>query len=250
MLDHLADLLPRHLEPGAELLDPFAGVGLAQLAKAWPDGRWVGTEMEPEWAEQAPGTIVADALRLPFPRARFAGIVSSYCYGNRMADAHDAADSCKACGGDGWLRDTTPPYDQLVCKVCRGEGLSLRNTYRHALGRRPSEGSAAVMQWGDRYRGFHKMCMREQLRVIEGGGLVVVNIANHYRTLRKGAPPVEQRVVEWTLTEWLALGCTLIEVRHCATPKNRMGANGGLRTDGERILVMRAPAKPKEQLPL
>lgn len=248
VLAQLAVLLPDYLQPGALCLDPFAGVGLDQLAKAYPDGRWVGTELEAEWARQSAGTLVADALRLPLRRGSVAAIVSSYCYGNRMSDHHEAADLCKACGGAGTLGPAV--YADVgdygrTCPTCKGEGLSRRNTYRHALGWPLTDGNAGQMQWGDRYRLFHKAAIREQLRVVASRGLVVVNIANHLRTLTKGGPKVEQRVTEWTLSEWLAVGCTLVEVRNVQTRKQRQGANRH-RTDGERILVLRAPIKPKE----
>ena len=79
------------LLPSGVLLDPFAGIGKChRLASA--DRRFIGVEIEPEWANCHPDTVVGDALALPFEDESFDGCLTSCCYGNRMADSHNAKD--------------------------------------------------------------------------------------------------------------------------------------------------------------
>lgn len=191
------------------VLDPFAGPDLDRLADALPGIGLYGVELEPEWAAASERCQVGDALALEWGGSTFHALVTSPTYGNRMADCHEARDD------------------------------STRITYRHKLRRMPSEGSSAVLQWGPTYRRFHERAWAEALRVLEGNALVVVNVANH---IRDG---IEQRVVEFHMNAWLQLGATIEEVVKIATPKMGFGANGDLRTDGERLLVLRAPNKPK-----
>src|SRR2546426_4572611 len=73
--------------PPPRVLDPFAGVGGIHNLRGY---RTAGMELEPEWASASPSTIVADAVKLPFADATFDALVSSPCYGNRMADHHEA----------------------------------------------------------------------------------------------------------------------------------------------------------------
>src|SRR5437868_9381022 len=103
------------------VLDPFAGVGGIHTLAALGIAHTVGVELEPECALQHPRNIVGSALALPFPDDTFDAIVTSPCYGNRMADHHDAKDA------------------------------SRRNTYTHALGRPLAFANAGSLQWGDSY---------------------------------------------------------------------------------------------------
>ena len=193
------------------VLDPFAGVGGIHRLRELTNGtvQTVGLELEPEWSAAHPGTIAGDVLAMPAEWVdRFDAVVTSPCYGNRMADAHDARDA------------------------------SRRNTYRHALGRQLSPGSAAGMQWGREYRRFHRDAMLAVLRVLRPGGLIAWNVKNHYRA------GVEQLVAEWHLRQWLELGVRLVRVVDVAARGNRQGENGDLRTEAEFVFVLRAPAGP------
>lgn len=198
--------------PGEGLiLDPFAGVGrVHDLPSRSGLGRYetVGVELEPEWADQHPLTRVGNALYLDFDDDTFDVLVTSPCYGNRMADHHEARDD------------------------------SRRNTYRHTLGRDLSSGSAAGLQWGKEYRQFHHLAWTEARRVLRPGALVVVNVSNH---IRGG---VEQRVVEWHLNDWCVAGATVVAVYHVPTPRLRHGQNHDLRVDGEKVLVLRTDPHP------
>lgn len=210
VLDAISAVLQRYTSPvhGAwDFLDPFAGRDLVRLQATTPD--WcnvTGVELEHEWASYA-GAIQGSALSLPWHQPQFNGIITSPTFGNRMADCHDARDD------------------------------SVRITYRHKLRRMPSEGSSAVMQWGRPYRQFHEAAYAEALRVLAGEALVIVNMANHVRG------GVEQRVTEFHLSAWMHLGATVLQVVDVPSRKMGFGANRDARVEGERLLVLRAPAK-------
>lgn len=221
-----------------KILDPFAGVGLIHDLADIAPGRWTttGVEIEPEWAAEHPRTEVGDALRLRFRAGSFDVVATSPCYGNRMADHHNARDFCKVCDGSGEHPEIfSEPDDPIDCEACAGWGLSKRNTYRAYLGRQLSEGSSAAMQWGPAYREFHAAAWAEAVRVLKPGGLLIVNISNHYRK------HTEQHVAEFHLNAVCLLGCTVLRVDPIRTQRNRQGANGDSRTDRELIIVARTP---------
>ena len=198
-----AELLGRPLR----VVDPFAGSGLGRLAAALTPSEVWGVELEPEWAAAHPNTLVGDALELRrvfADRPPFDAVVTSPCYGSRMADAHDAKDG------------------------------STRLTYKHRLGRDPNPGSAAVLQWGPDYRRFHAHAYAVMCGFVPGG-LLAVNMSNH---IRHGE---EQPVVEWTVRELLSLGCRLVAVHRVRTRRLRFGANREKRVDGEAVIVCRPP---------
>jgi tRNA G10 N-methylase Trm11 len=200
LIDEIAVLLPDWVY---RVLDPFAGVGKIHNLRAIRDVETVGVELEPEWADQHDRTRVGNALALDFFDDSFDAIVTSPCYGNRMADHHDARDDSK------------------------------RHTYKHYLGRDLSEDSAAVLQWGGGYKQFHRHAWKEARRVLRPDGLVVINVKNH---IRYGD---EQRVVEFHLKTWMSLGMIVEEVRAVETPGQRHGENGDLRVATEKLIVGR-----------
>jgi hypothetical protein len=210
VLEAIAPVLEREYgdaETPPRLLDPYAGVGLDRLREIFPTAQWDGLEIEPEWAAGSPGTTQGDVLAMPWHGPTFHGLVTSCTYANRMADCHDAKDD------------------------------SRRITYRHKLGRMPTEGSSAVMQWGPAYRQHHRSAWAACLARLHSRSLVIVNVSNH---IRDG---VEQRVVEFHLNEWMLLGATVEEIIRVPTPRMGFGANGDARVDAERLLVLRAPEK-------
>lgn len=240
------------------VLDPFAGVGRIHRLPA----DTIGVELEPEWARQADErNVVGDALHLPLADDSIDVLATSPCYGNRLADQHDARDLCKPCGGEGTIERLATPAEVDAgcelgiafdrCKSCKGEGLSRRNTYRHRLGRPLSIGSSAGLQWGKAYREFHGAAWREAIRVLrkpvargpkqplEPGGLAIVNVSNFLQTAEKGGPQLERPVVEWHLNAWISLGATLVDARRVDTQRNGHGANRDARIVGEMILVFR-----------
>lgn len=242
------------------VLDPFAGIGRGRLADALrPNASEVlGVELQPEWCVDEL-TIKGSACHLPGSgggrapcgpwaedwTGRFHAVVTSPCYGNRVADHHQAADRCAKCRGTGSVqvgeRGEFPP---AICPTCKGSRLSWRNTYAHALRRHGADlvrGSAAGLAWGPEYRGLHKLALAEMIRVVAEGGLLAINMSNHLRTEVTGGPQVEQLVVEWWLNEVIVAGCRIHEVRRVATSRNGNGANGGARVDGEVIIVAHTP---------
>lgn len=218
-------ILNEYLPSGSQILDPFAGVGGIHSLDA--KYRTVGIELEPEWACQHTRTSVGSALALPFADKSFAAVVTSPCYGNRMADTYDGKGRCRGCNGLGRVSD-------VVCVRCGGVGVdqSRRQTYRLALERMPSEGSSCVMQWGPEYRAFHALFLAEAIRVAD---LIVINMSNHIRKKEV------QKVVEWYVGTMTEMGCTIVGIWPIGTPRMRHGQNHEARVDSEHLIVMEAP---------
>lgn len=186
------------------VLDPFAGIGGIHRL----DRSTVGVELEPEWAEQHPNTIVGNALDLPFPDEIFDAVATSPTYGNRMADHHNARDG------------------------------STRHTYRHTLGRALTDDNSGKMQWGRNYRRFHYKAWAEAIRVLKPGGRLVLNISDH---IRKGQP---QGVPIWHAFTLGVLGLELDAMVAVETQRQRHGANGHLRVGNEWVITFMKPSQP------
>lgn len=248
--DHPAMFSRELLAPLAEaiagsesVVDPFAGTGrvhvIAELAGV-PSS--VGIELEAEWANadlyrgperlQIVGDSLVELARLG--SSTFGAVLTSPAYGNRMADKHEARDSCKACGGSGVV-------GHGECKVCKGVGLSRRNTYRHRLGRALSENNGGGLQWGPEYRDLHRSIWRESVEVLAPGGRFVVNCSNH---IRQGEL---MDVCGWHRDVLSDLGLVLVDVIEVETRRQRHGANGHLRVAGEQIIVMTKPKKARRR---
>jgi SAM-dependent methyltransferase len=184
-------------------LDPFAGVGRVHTLFEGRKTESVGVEIEPEWADQHPNNIVGNALHLDFPDAYFDAIITSPCYGNRLADHHDAKDK------------------------------SHRYSYRHVLGHTVHPDSSAKMQWGKRYRAFHEEAWTEALRVLRPDSIFVLNSSNH---IRGGE---EQLVTEWHVNWFLAHGCCVLDFDTVRTSRLRDGANRDARAHYENVIAFR-----------
>ena len=235
---HMED---RRLLHPLHIFDPFAGTGLVHgLASECGVHSW-GVEIEPEWAACHERTIVGNALRLPFATDSMDGLVTSPCYGNRMADHHQASDLCSKCKGRGWFLELERP-----CPTCKGVGMSRRNTYTHRLQaalRDPSRQlhpeNSGTVPWGKRYRHFHELAYREAARCIRPGGFAVVNISNHLET--SNGVTVEHRVAEWTMNQWLLMGVHLAGAWPVVTSRNGEGANRDARTAFELVYLFHLP---------
>lgn len=219
------------------VVDPFAGTGrIHVIAEEAGVPMSVGIELEPEWANADFFTgperlqIVGDSLEvLPkFGAGRFEAVLTSPAYGNRMADKHEAKDSCKACGGSG----VSGPRE---CRVCKGHGLSRRNTYRHRLGRALSANNGGGMQWGPEYRDLHRAIWKASAATLVPGGVFVVNCSNH---IRRGEIV---DVCAWHRDTLIELGLTLVSSIEVKTRRQRHGANGHVRVAGELIIVCAKP---------
>jgi tRNA G10 N-methylase Trm11 len=185
------------LPDGALVLDPFAGTGLIHRLPH----RTVGVDIEPEYA--ATSMIQANALALPFPAETFDAIATSPTYGNRLADHHDARDG------------------------------STRHSYKHDLGHDLHSDNSGALQWGPKYRSFHRQAWAEARRVLRPGGLFVLNIKDHVRQRRV------VRVTDWHLDALELLGFERLSVEHVRAPGLRYGENAGARVDHETVAALK-----------
>lgn len=199
--DSVLEVIAGYLATEKWVLDPFAGVG--RIHNLYPTFNTIGIEIEPEWANQHPRTMVGDALNLLFPDASFDAIATSPCYGNRMADHHQATDD------------------------------STRITYRHTLGRPLHPNNAGQFQWGEQYWAFHVRAWRQVTRVLKPGGRFVLNVSNHIRNGK------EIDVATWHIAALCGLGMELIDECKVNTQRMRFGANRDLRTKGEYVVLLR-----------
>lgn len=202
ILDALAPIVSGLPGP---ILDPFAGTG--RIHELGRDDT-IGVEIEPEWAALHERTEVGNALRLRFGDGEIGSIVTSPTYGNRMADNYDG-------------RDGTTRY-----------------TYRLDLGRPLSPDNSGGLQWGEKYREFHRRAWREAFRVIRPEGRLVLNVSDH---VRKGAVVP---VTLWHVETVLAIGfeSTPGGWLSIETKRNGNGANRDARVPYESIIVFEKPA--------
>ena len=207
-----SQLLPTlvlYLQGSTRILDPFGGVGgIFDLASFLPGAQIDAIEIEPEWAEQDPRTTLGNALALPWVDGTFDAVCTSPCYGNRMADHHQARDA------------------------------SRRNTYRHALGRSLHPDNAGGLQWGPAYRAFHVQAWTEARRVLRPGARFVLNVKDHIRA------GVVQPVTDWHTETLLSMGFDLVNRAEIKCPGQRRGANGNVRVNAESVLCFRLEHVP------
>jgi len=190
------------------ILDPQAGPGGIHVLAT--DTRFtVGVELEPEWANQHPSNICGDArdlLALGFSVGEVQAIITSFTYGNRMADSH-----------------TPSPED-----------TSTRHTYTHTLGRKLSDGNTGAMQWGGArslYRVTNKAILGQCMLVLEDGGLFVLNMSDHYRKGKR------QYVTAWYKGTLARMGIDWGPEVRIETRRQKHGANGSLRMPYESVLI-------------
>jgi SAM-dependent methyltransferase len=261
-----------HLGTGQtyRVLDPCAGVGgIHALAEPYDgvDIETTAVEIQREWAAAHPATLVGDARDMPDAWAgTYDLIATSLVYPNRMTDSHEARDACKTCGGSGCrvngcrsVEEDGSPFcsgendghrtpiptiaqDHRTCSVCKGRGLSRRNTYRHALdevGATVATGSNATTGWGPTYQALAGDILRSCAAVLAPYGRLLLNMSNHI------AGGVEQPVVEWYL-DWLLTARNdaghrvwqLDRVIPVLTPRLNQGANHDARVPYEFLLQL------------
>jgi hypothetical protein len=200
--DEIVPILVEAMRGYQRVLDPFAGTGRVHEAADAAGVDSVGIELEPEWAKLHKRTKVGNALALPFKDAEFDCLCTSPCYGNRLADHHDAQDA------------------------------SLRHSYTFDLGRALSPGNAGVLQWGEEYRAFHEQAWEEADRVVSPGGRVIINISDHIRAGER------MPVTAWHLDYWSRmLNAHLYDIVPVETSRLRYGENAELRPLVEYVLI-------------
>jgi hypothetical protein len=188
----------------SRVLDPFAGTGGVHKLGGL---NAIGVEIEPEWARAHPNNIVGNALHLPFRANCFDGMITSPCYGNRLADNFNARDSSK------------------------------RHSYMFDLGRRPHRESSGTLHWGRRYQGFHDAAWTECSRVLKPKALVMLNVSNHIRNKK------EQPVAQWHFKWFMDHGCELETICSVSTSRMRYGQNHEARSSCEYIFIFRCGDK-------
>lgn len=204
----LVELFAHLLAGYRKVLDPFAGTGRIHQLRDLGNFETVGVEIEQEWADLTQHTQQGNALDLTFKDNTFDAVCTSPCYGNRMADHHNARDG------------------------------STRHTYRHTLGRPLSADSSGQLQWGPQYRAFHEQAWSEATRVLRPGGRFVLNLKDHWRQGQL------QPVTGWHTQHLLSLGYELLHTLGHAAPGMRAGANGNTRAgNAEAVLVFRQPER-------
>ena len=190
-----------------KVLDPFAGTcKLGELKKLGFTGEIWCNELEEEWASMGEGVVdkvvVGDVLKMGWAKdGQFDAICTSPVYGNRMSDHHNARDG------------------------------SSRTTYTHCIGRKLHDRNSGVLQWGPKYRKFHRKAWRECVRVLCDGGIFVLNISDHIRGGER------MRVTRWHIKVLKKLGLKLEKRVKVKTPRNRKGANSKLRVGYESVCV-------------
>ena len=193
------------------VLDPFAGTGRIHNLRGlveW-DMQTVGVEIEPEWAVMHPDTIVGDALSLPTEWANtFDAVVTSPCYGNRLADHHQPQDN------------------------------SARRSYTFDLGRPLTPGNAGTLQWGKFYKKFHIRAWHEARQILKPGGRLILNISDHIRQGKR------QHVSSWHTEKLIAgFGFVLVDCARVPTRRMRYGANAQARVPSELVLAFDLPRR-------
>jgi len=202
------------------VLDPFAGTGRVHELRQFGHDTF-GVEIEPIWAALHQGTVVGNALHLKdaVKGRLFQAVVTSPCYGNRLADCHHNADSCKACSGNGTINGD-------VCKICRGLGVSMRRSYTFDLRRMTGDplahlapDNAGALQWGPRYKEFHARVWAQIPGLLIPPALFLLNIKDHIRNRAR------QPVTDWHVRTLRTFGFEIVERHEVKTAGLRFGSN-------------------------
>lgn len=202
---HILEVCKRFLPcERCRILDPFAGVGTT--AKSLQEHDVLGIEIEKEWALQYSGTINGDSIEVIPTLGKFDVILTSPCYGNRMADDFVSKDTSK------------------------------RVTYRHCLGKELSEGTASNLYFGKKnrkYENFHEKIWRLCVNSLKDKGLFILNCKDF---ICEGEV---KEVTKWHVDFLKGLGMMEIGREIVYSKGMRLGANGKARIDYENVICLR-----------
>lgn len=202
---HILEVCKKFLpKERCRVLDPFAGVGTT--AKSLPEHDVVGIEIEEEWASQFDKTIHGNSMEIIPTLGKFDVILTSPCYGNRMADDFISKDGSK------------------------------RVTYRHCLGKELSGGTASNLYFGKKnkkYEIFHEKIWKLCVDSLEDEGLFILNCKDFICNGEvKG-------VTEWHVNFLKGLGMVEVGREIVHSRGMRLGANCKARVDYENIICLR-----------
>lgn len=206
----LLPTMAKMLRGRKSVLDPFAGSGRCFLLEKWLSDCVVsGIEIEEEWCRINPRTTLGNALHLPWPDGYFDAVCTSPTYGNRFGDT------------------TINPSD----------GRWQRVAYTANLGRKLHPDNSGGIQWGDKYKVFHRLAWTEARRALALGGALVINCKDHIRAGKA------ERVTEWHIDCLQELGFRLVEHVQIDTPSMRYGRNSEARMPYESVILFRLETK-------
>jgi hypothetical protein len=191
---------------GSILLDPFAGTGMAALVAERCGYRYMGVEIEPEWASLHPNTICADSATVVLSK-RPRVICTSPAYGNRMADQYLGS-----------------PKDHASGKPIK------RSTYAISLGRRLAPENGAGFQWGTKYKDLHERVWTNITQQCIHGTEMVLNVSDHERGHTR------RPVVAWHVHTLEGLGWAEVEAVAVSTRRFKNGANRDKRPSKEWVI--------------
>lgn len=218
------------------IVDPFAGTG--QHLATLDNGRGIyGIEIEPDWAAASTWVHQGDALgRTGYPLDT-AAIVTSPCYGNRLADPY-LGRPCDHCYQGQQPSGPTGADGYHKCEECNGTGhdpkdQKRRFSYAISLGHPVHKASAASLHfWNDQrgyhYRHFHNTWLRTITHVLTPGpNRLILNMKDHYRqaTINGETAQRRQHACNWWVTAASEAGFRLTSAHVADTAGIGFGAN-------------------------
>ena len=205
------------------IVDPFAGTGLlCALARDLGRKDVFGIEREEEWAAMDRQVRHGDAMDQKAYPKKVQRVITSVCYGNRLAGNY-LGPKCHYCEGWG-----------TGCALCGGSGHDRRGRFGYAiaLGRKLTPGSAALMQWGPKYRAFHQGWLRLIADLLPAGPeRLILNVSDHDRRNERAY------VCSWWLIAAHREGFRLADVHRAETTRIGFGQNRERRADAEMVFV-------------
>lgn len=215
ILKQIKYMLSITVDPGALVLDPFAGVGnihqLRPLYRTW------GIEIEKEWADASKYTLHRDSTQLAsyYASSMVEAVATSCTYGNRMADCH-----------------VPGPADK-----------SKRITYTHQLGHALQPNNSGKMQFGREYKTLHIKVWEQVHQILPHDAPFILNVKDHIRA-GKVIP-----VSEWHRMVIEEIGFGLAHWVRIPVGSMRFGANGDLRVPYENLYLFLKGITPNESIP-